>query len=766
MKYSIYSIFFIFLLSVFAILTPVRANQKTEHRATLVSLPFSCEGGVCRTEKIQSEFSFDSFFIEWPANIPTRVRFFEAGIWTPWSVAEGENDTPDSEDTADPYEGFFFSGATAYQVETTAEGIAKGAATYFALPSYQKTRTDRVHMAVNESADDLVIRSRSDWLDPSLELSGAKRDELWPAGYDGVKKIVIHHTASTLRDMNSDGLIDTNDYRLAVRAIYNYHAKSRGWGDVGYHFIIDPDGTIWEGRFGGDGVVGGHTHRETSCKKFGQSGIGFNKGSIGISLLGTYQDGDITPQAKEALTSLIARKGWEFDFEPAASSFFIDKEYPNIVAHRDLDCTTCPGQKLYAYLPVIVEQAQEKYVSYLSSHPREVRGEILDISPRTVELKEGEERVVTIRFRNTGTVAWRNYGETALYMADARIKDHLAALDTLKLAAIDDSERDEGVNATSTVIDYSRAHLITPNVHPGEIGTFMLSIKDPPKNLIEERHYVLAFGKRGWLPAQEIALEVINTGLPLAATIIKEDAVQDVFDEETQTLTLQFKNRGMATWKKGEVTLSLMATDDESMNLKNSTWKDKRGRVSFLEDEVAQGGIATFHVSISPRRIGDIVNTIFLEKAKEKIIGSDRETLHLSVAPAYAAELVSSSIPSAVLSGWRPNVGITVKNVGTKVWDAATLASIGKKLSEKSIFQDASWKGDTEIDQAKGVEPGSVASFLFKIKAPKQTGLYTEQLALTNKKRTIYFLTDKGFEKDRQYVVRVDEVKKEKKRKK
>ncbi|MBI4272615.1 N-acetylmuramoyl-L-alanine amidase [Candidatus Uhrbacteria bacterium] len=760
MKYSVYVIFFISLLSVSAAFTPVRSQQTTEYRAALSQLPFFCTGSVCRTREMHSEFPFDSFFIEWPSNVPTRVRFFERGKWIEWSRVDGENDTPDSEDIDLPYDAFFFSDATGYQIETTQEGMQKGVITYFSLLPYQRTRNDQVHMAVNEAPADLTVISRSDWLDSSLELSVVNREKLWPAEYDGVKKIVIHHTASTLRDMNNDGLIDSNDYRSAVRAIYNYHAKSRKWGDVGYHFIIDPDGTIWEGRFGGDGVVGGHAHRERACKKFGQSGTGFNKGSIGISLLGTYEDGDITPQAKEALTSLIARKAWEFDFEPVGRSFFVDQEYSNVVAHRDIDCTTCPGQKLYAYLPSIVAQAQEKYASYSLSHLRRVQGEIVDVSSKTVELKEGEERTVTVRFRNTGTVAWRNYGDTALYMADAQIKNHLASLDTLKLAATDESERDEGVRATPPITDFTRAHLVTPNVYPGEIGTFLLSIKDPPKDFIEERHYVFALGTRGWVPAQEVVLEVINTGLPLSTMIVKENAWQKVFDEETQMLVLQFKNYGTQNWKKGDVTLSLMATDDASMNLRNEFWKHKRGRVSFLEDEVTPQGIATFHIPITPRRIGDIVNTVFLEKAKEKIVGSDREALHLSVTPAYVAELVSSHIPSAVLSGWRSRADVMVKNVGAKTWDAATLQSIGKNLLKQSVFQDSSWKGVTEIDHAKGVEPGSVVSFLFKLMAPKKEGLYTERLALTNKERTIYFLTDKGFEKDSQYAVRVDGVKK------
>ena len=159
------------------------------------------------------------------------------------------------------------------------------------------------------------------WLG-DLALSREKLESLWPPEYEEVKKIIIHHTASTVRDVNGDGALDGSDYRELVRAIYHYHASSKKWGDIGYQYIIDPDGTIYEGRFGGDGVVGGHAYRSRACTKFGPSNMPFNKGTIGISLLGTYQDQSITLQAHEALTTLIAEKAWEFEFEPLGSGFF------------------------------------------------------------------------------------------------------------------------------------------------------------------------------------------------------------------------------------------------------------------------------------------------------------------------------------------------------------------------------------------------------------------------------------------------------------
>ncbi|MDD5739686.1 MAG: peptidoglycan recognition family protein, partial [Candidatus Peribacteraceae bacterium] len=92
----------------------------------------------------------------------------------------------------------------------------------------------------------------------------------WPQSYSpSVKMIVVHHTAQTLRD-------DPRTPLERMRALYLYHAKTLGWGDIGYHFIIDEDGTIYEGRAGGDNVIGGHAY----CA---------NVGTIGVALMGNFE---------------------------------------------------------------------------------------------------------------------------------------------------------------------------------------------------------------------------------------------------------------------------------------------------------------------------------------------------------------------------------------------------------------------------------------------------------------------------------------------
>ena len=81
---------------------------------------------------------------------------------------------------------------------------------------------------------------------------------------------IVHHTAGA-NDYSS------SEAAAVVRAIQLYHVQGNGWNDIGYNFLVDRFGTIYEGRYGGvdRNVVGAHA-------------LGFNSGSVGIAVLGTY----------------------------------------------------------------------------------------------------------------------------------------------------------------------------------------------------------------------------------------------------------------------------------------------------------------------------------------------------------------------------------------------------------------------------------------------------------------------------------------------
>jgi hypothetical protein len=126
---------------------------------------------------------------------------------------------------------------------------------------------------------------------------------------------------------------------------------SRGWGDIGYNFLIDRQGNIYEGRKGGDEVVGIHAGD-------------YNYGSIGIALLGDYRTVEMTPAMKEALTSLIAWEADRFGIHPTESSDFVHREFPNVVGHRDLWSTVCPGDKVYQALGNVRQQVWQRLLAH------------------------------------------------------------------------------------------------------------------------------------------------------------------------------------------------------------------------------------------------------------------------------------------------------------------------------------------------------------------------------------------------------------------
>jgi hypothetical protein len=122
-----------------------------------------------------------------------------------------------------------------------------------------------------------------------------------------------------------------------------YHVTGRGWRDIGYNFLIDKFGRIWEGRYGGmtRAVVGVHT-------------LGYNSYAFGAAVLGTYNAKSPEPEVLSAYENLIA---WKFALHKVDPHATI--AYPGLAAlhgisgHRDGFATECPGDELYGELSTI-----------------------------------------------------------------------------------------------------------------------------------------------------------------------------------------------------------------------------------------------------------------------------------------------------------------------------------------------------------------------------------------------------------------------------
>jgi N-acetylmuramoyl-L-alanine amidase len=167
----------------------------------------------------------------------------------------------------------------------------------------------------------------------------------WPLQYSKeVHLFVVHHTA----------LLVSGDTRPAVermRALYQYHANSRGWGDIGYNFIIDEKGQMYEGRNGGLYTVGGHAY----CN---------NVGTIGISLMGNFE---LEQPSQEQVKSL------QWLLKDLAQTYKVDLSQPiehhgkrflmPVVGHRDVVPTTCPGYYMNGVMGQVVANVRSGNVS-------------------------------------------------------------------------------------------------------------------------------------------------------------------------------------------------------------------------------------------------------------------------------------------------------------------------------------------------------------------------------------------------------------------
>jgi hypothetical protein len=156
----------------------------------------------------------------------------------------------------------------------------------------------------------------------------------WPQQYSpGIKLLVVHHTAL---EVNGDPRPPVE----RVRALYAYHANGRGWGDVGYNFIIDETGQIYEGRAGGSRVVAGHAY----CH---------NVGTLGVALLGNAELEKPTDDQVSALQWLLHTLATTEQIDVDAPVTFHGFTTPAIVGHGDLVSTTCPGFYLRSVLDQI-----------------------------------------------------------------------------------------------------------------------------------------------------------------------------------------------------------------------------------------------------------------------------------------------------------------------------------------------------------------------------------------------------------------------------
>ncbi|MBO0860074.1 MAG: N-acetylmuramoyl-L-alanine amidase [Chloracidobacterium sp.] len=175
------------------------------------------------------------------------------------------------------------------------------------------------------------IVTRNEWECPDGEIT----NHGW-LKHTTVTHLIVHHTAMGVEAPGSD-------WSEIVRIIWKFHVFERGWADIGYNYLIAPDGEIYEGRAGGDNVIGAHFS-------------GVNDGTMAVALLGDFSNEAPRAEALNSLLEILAWKCDQRDLDPEGRSLHNASQsiLNTISGHRDgPKATECPGEALYLMLPLI-----------------------------------------------------------------------------------------------------------------------------------------------------------------------------------------------------------------------------------------------------------------------------------------------------------------------------------------------------------------------------------------------------------------------------
>jgi hypothetical protein len=329
-------------------------------------------GTVAAGERtIELARSADLLGVEWqaPADARLQVRFRGGdGRWSDWIAAGRTGHGPDRQDARAPVLGepVWMGGTRAVQLR--ASHVLRGVRLHLVDVS-GGVGAHRAALASGRSAAASLARTSGLSLAaPSLQAGPGQPPIIarsaWARGlahprvapqYGAVRVAFVHHTE------NPNGYL-AGEVPAMLRAIFAFHREVRGWNDIGYNFVVDAFGRVFEARAGGidEPVVGAHAG-------------GYNLASTGVAVLGSFTGWPIPAPAKRALQHLLA---WKLSLHgvsargrvtvrvnPAGAVYSrfpanAPVSLPRIAGHRDADTTDCPGDALYRELGAIRQGAR------------------------------------------------------------------------------------------------------------------------------------------------------------------------------------------------------------------------------------------------------------------------------------------------------------------------------------------------------------------------------------------------------------------------
>ncbi len=556
---------------------------------------------------------------------------------------------------------------------------------------------------VASAAPSVTVRTRSQWgADSSL-----LRSPPWHVPW---KKAIVHHT------------VTTNSYAEAtaqIRSIYYFHSVTRRWGDIGYNFLVDKWGNVWQGRAGGDDSVGMHA-------------MGWNEGALGVATLGDFQSTTPSSTMRDAVARVIAAKLGARGVQPMGADRFTHEEVdrygrwhertgttPNVIGHRDaIDVvgasgagTACPGNRLYSYLESIRKTAQ----NLVSASPGAVPMPTEEPLPKALQQLgvkwlsastpgriQSSAISVPVKIRNTGTLPWIkgvvNVGYH-WYDPEGRI-------------AVWDSERTA----------------LPADVAVGKEVSLSVRVLPPPGEGRYRLVYDLIWEGRSWfskLGASTVSKRV-NAGIDWSATYsAPAPLVLDPGQERTLPLTLT--NTGSSTWKAGTTPKLNLGAHVFGPTGAVVSWDGPR---TALPKDVAPGASITVPALVKapamPGSYRAALDLVLEGVSWFSSRGTDPASTYLTVPmPTFGAKYVVKDVAARTTiqaaSGSRLVVPVTVTNTSSFTWVPGTVSLAYHVHDTKGAV--ARWDGVRTL-LAGEVAPGATVTLDAALELPAAAGVY------------------------------------------
>lgn len=474
-----------------------------------------------------------------------------------------------------------------------------------------------------------------------------------------IKKIFVHHTAELSKDINNDGVIDQKDEQAVMRNTYYFHSLVRGWGDIGYNYVVGQTGTIYEGRAGGDKVVGAHA-------------VWRNISSVGVSTMGNFEEEDILSPQFTGLANIVGYVANKYNLNPEGSTIFYGKDGSTILGHKDSPeaSTACPGKNLYDKLPDLrklssltlhsplgIENITTTTITPVDTSKNGVGVSFIPLE-NSLTFKALEEKELQIQVKNTGTATWEK--GTAL-----QIQNLNPTLFDIKSG-----------NKTP-----AEAYITTESIPAGKTLSAKIIMQAKYIPTKDSLSLSLLVNKKYQSTALLVPFTIQAPLLQFEVNSVTQAKTELIFNEESKSLAF-IKNTGNTAWEKNSISLQIQ--DKNTVGIAN-------GNGMLREERIEPNGIGTFEIPMkAPTTAGNFTLSFipFIEGTStfQGTAGSiSGQVLHPLKAKNFTLSQKNNTT-TALSMGETKIVDLQLQNTSSVPWTGLSKMDLEPKLAQNSPY--------------------------------------------------------------------------------